>query len=244
MMKDDIMVQELLSIIKNTYEAFKPIVVNIDASHGLNVNYYVKTEEQRLSRRAAFGYLDRIGNIVNINMPYITYHNHVMLYPDHLLVNDCIFTVIHELSHIDQLVDYDLANSNKEYLYQIETANNYNTYRILRDNEQLALQVGYQYDARWIGFLDTHKEYKNAYITKPYVACVKEKIGLYNNLLSKMTSYNKPILDTNIDLDYTDIHKVKSYIYNLNESLVNLRQTMAMERLGGNFDAIMHNNRY
>ena len=239
-MTDDIMVSKLLTVARNTYEAFKPIVVNIDTSYCLNINYYVKTEEQRLSRRIAFGYLDRIGNIVNLNIPYITYYNYIKLYPEYQLINDCIFTVIHELSHIDQAVDYDLVNSNKSYLDDIEMANNYNTFTILKNNEQLALQVGYTYDARWIEFLNTHEKYKNLYTTKSYEECIKEKVNLYNNLLSKLSTCDKPMISIDVE-DYTNIPAVKQIIYNLNTSLVKLRQTIAMEKLGGAFNAITYN---
>ena len=164
---NDSLVEYCILSIRKTYQAFKSIVVTLGECNSCEIHYYKKVGDSLKSHEFAYGYYDYINHTIHINLYNILKYCKSIGAPDYFVVNECIHTVIHELSHIDQFVDYNrVYNEDYEYSEFIEEANVYNTYRIIAENVVLAMACGYTFDARWTAYLNKYKWQKSFYVKR------------------------------------------------------------------------------
>ena len=60
--------------------------------------------------------------------------NKIRLHPDNVVRANIVFITIHELSHIEQLIDYDRYMRDKQYCREIERGCNYHAFHFILDN--------------------------------------------------------------------------------------------------------------
>lgn len=123
---------QVVDIISKIYYNFNGIINHINIAGGLIILPYYNNSNTDISLGAKLATTN--GYIVKI-YPL----NIIAAYPDPIL--PAIFTTLHELSHMDQNIDFYKYRTDSSYVEDIEVSNNKNTYEFIINNEEFICSI-------------------------------------------------------------------------------------------------------
>lgn len=94
--------------------------------------------------------------------------------------------IIHELSHVDQDIDFDRYNSDLSYLHQIEQANEYNTLRFININREEITKHLFDFAINNIAFYG----YKEGEYSYKKISYVYQRFFTILNAITKLDTEN------------------------------------------------------
>ena len=134
------MINNYLAFINNAFNTLIPIICKHDRPLGWRINLYTRLDNSPISD--SYGFLDHAGNLIylqvdhllkNADMGNISNENVEDVYK---VILDTLLTIIHELFHVNQLIDYSKYNLDKEYTRIIEGSNTYMADKFFCDNAE------------------------------------------------------------------------------------------------------------